>query len=1166
MNKLSKRTRHVRGQSRHLIATQCRHFVESFEPRRVLASISGVTPYNGQALVGVGSDVLVTFAGTMNASTLTAANVSLRDSNGALVPSAIGYNAATRVLTLNPTPTLVSNSGYYTVRIVGGASGVIGTDSSTLSSDFVTSFTCGTPNITQQTVWSGLTNPSNIEFSPDGRVYIAEKSGIIKLFDSVTDTTPTQVADFRTGVHNFWDRGLLGMALHPQFTSGSPFIYVLYTYDGAIGGPSPTWGTVGGTSDGGGSSPTGTGVNASGRLSRFSVNASGVMVAASEQILISDWNQQFPSHSIGDLKFGPDGYLYASSGDGASFNTVDYGQFPNGFGDPTNEGGALRSQDILSDGDPATLDGTIIRIDSVTGAAAPNNPYSSSGDANKRRIIANGLRNPFRITFKPGTKELFIADTGWNNWEEIDRIPDATDATAENFGWPAYEGVGRQSGYDGQNLPLLENFYLNPSAHTTPWFAYSHSTQVVPGSGEPTGGSTPTGVAFYQAGNYPAAYEGSLFFADFARSRIYVMFKGADGQINQASRQVAGVGGAVELTTGPNGDLYAVNLSAGTVTKIVVGGANRSPVAVATSQTVGSVFPLTVNFDGRASYDPDGSVLSYAWDLDNDGAFDDSTSATPTFVYTTPADITARLRVTDSGGLTGTTSIVVYTLNRAPVPTISAPLSSLRWKVGDTINFSGSATDVEDGTLAALKLSWVLNLIHANEINAANTHTHQITSFNGVSGGSFIAPEHEYPSWLELTLTATDVQGLAATTTMRVDPKTVILSFLTTPAGLNITINGGEFTAPVSRTVIVGSNNLLAVAPSQVLNGTTYNFASWSQGGASSQMIIAPDALANYTATFTAATGSIPATPTLVSGLVLPGPQVKLTWTDASTNETSFVFQRRYQEWIWENLALTAAANATTVTDTTSIGGAGYEYRVAAKNAFGTSPWSTGVLIDTSVIGVQPPAAPTGLTAAAISNTRVDLAWLDNSNNETGFHVERRVVGGAFALLTTTGVNVRVYSDLAAVAGTTYEYRILATDGTLTSAVSNTATVTTPGGTGTLPAAPSNFTAVVQPGRSVRLTWRDNSNNETGFRVQRRYKAWIWEDLATLGANVTSYTDTSVFAGVGYEYRVVAINNAGASAPSNGVEVDIPGASIQLAIGARSTHTLRNRSNSALPT
>jgi glucose/arabinose dehydrogenase len=1157
VNKFSKRTRHARGQSRHLI--------ESFETRRLLASISAATPYNGQASVGVGSDVLVTFGSAMNASTLTATNVSLRDSNGALVPSALSYNATTRVLTLNPTPSLVSNSGYYSVRVVGGASGVKGTDNTALSSDFVTSFTCGTPNITQQAVWSGLNNPTNIEFSPDGRVYIAEKSGIIKLFDNLTDTTPTQVADFRTSVHNFWDRGLLGMALHPQFTSGSPYIYVLYTYDGSIGGSSPTWGTAGGTDDGGGSSPTGTGVNASARLSRFTVNASGVMVAGSEQILIADWNQQFPSHSIGDLKFGPDGYLYASGGDGASFNTVDYGQFANGFGDPTNEGGALRSQDILSDGDPASLDGSVIRIDPTTGAAAPNNPYSSSSDANKRRIIANGMRNPFRITFKPGTKELFIAETGWNTWEEINRIPDATDATAENFGWPAYEGMGRQSGYDGQNLPLLENFYLNPSAHTTPWFTYAHSAQVVPGSGEPTGGSTPTGVAFYQAGNYPVAYEGALFFADYARQRIYVMFKGADGQINQASRQVAGTGGVVELTTGPNGDLYAVNLSTGTITKLVVGGANRAPVAVATFQNVTTGFPLTVNFDGRGSYDPDGSVLTYAWDLDNDGAFDDSTSATPTVTYTTPADITARLRVADSGGLTGTTSIIVNVLNLAPVPTINAPLSSLRWKVGDTINFSGSATDPEDGALAASKLSWTLNLIHSNEINPANVHTHQITSFNGVSSGSFIAPEHEYPSWLELSLTATDSKGLAATTTLRIDPKTVILSFLTSPAGLNITINGGEFTAPVSRTVIVGSNNLLAVAPSQVLNGTTYNFASWSQGGASSQMLVAPDGAATYTATFNAATSSIPAAPTLVSGVVLPGAQVKLTWTDASTNETSFVFQRRYQGWIWEDLAMTAAANATTATDTTSIGGVGYEYRVAAKNASGTSPWSNGVLVDTSVIGAQPPAAPTGLTAAAISNTRVDLAWTDNSANETGFRVERRVVGGTFAPLNTTGANIRAYSDLAAVAGTTYEYRVLATDGTLFSAASNTATVTTPGGTGTLPAAPSNFTAVVQPNRSVQLTWKDNSTNETGFRVQRRYKAWIWEDLVTLGANVISYNDTAVFAGAGYEYRVVAINGAGSSAPSNGVEVDIPAAA-QLAVGASVSPMPKKKPNSALPT
>src|SRR4030095_1326378 len=90
-------------------------------------------------------------------------------------------------------------------------------------------------------VFSGLTNPVNIRFSPDGRVFVAEKSGLIKVFDNLTDTTPTTFADLRTNVHNFWDRGMLGMALDPNFPN-NPYVYVLYTYDAAIGGTAPTWG------------------------------------------------------------------------------------------------------------------------------------------------------------------------------------------------------------------------------------------------------------------------------------------------------------------------------------------------------------------------------------------------------------------------------------------------------------------------------------------------------------------------------------------------------------------------------------------------------------------------------------------------------------------------------------------------------------------------------------------------------------------------------------------------------------------------------------------------------------------------------------------------------------------------------------------------------------
>src|SRR2546427_178550 len=89
-------------------------------------------------------------------------------------------------------------------------------------------------------VLSGLTEPTAVRFSPDGRVFVAEKSGIVKVFDNLTDTSPTVFVDLRTNVHNFWDRGLLGLALAPNFPV-TPWVYVLYTYDAAIGGTAPRW-------------------------------------------------------------------------------------------------------------------------------------------------------------------------------------------------------------------------------------------------------------------------------------------------------------------------------------------------------------------------------------------------------------------------------------------------------------------------------------------------------------------------------------------------------------------------------------------------------------------------------------------------------------------------------------------------------------------------------------------------------------------------------------------------------------------------------------------------------------------------------------------------------------------------------------------------------------
>ena len=203
----------------------------------------------------------------------------------------------------------------------------------------------------ERTVFSGLTNPSAVRFASDGRVFVAEKSGLVKVFDSLSDSQPDVFADLRTQVHNFWDRGLLGLALDPNFPD-TPYVYVLYTHDAAIGGTAPRWGTAGATSDGCPTPPgaTGDGCVVSGRLSRLT--ASGNSMVGSEQVLIEDWCQQYPSHSIGTLDFGDDGALYVSGGDGASFNFVDYGQDgsplnpcgdpPGGVGsgvDPSDRGG-----------------------------------------------------------------------------------------------------------------------------------------------------------------------------------------------------------------------------------------------------------------------------------------------------------------------------------------------------------------------------------------------------------------------------------------------------------------------------------------------------------------------------------------------------------------------------------------------------------------------------------------------------------------------------------------------------------------------------------------------------------------------------------------------------------------------------------------------------------
>jgi glucose/arabinose dehydrogenase len=720
-------------------------------------------------------------------------------------------------------------------------------------------------------VLSGLTNPTVLQFAPDGRIFVGQKNGVIKVFQSLTDTSPTTFADLSPQVDDYWDRGVLGMALPPNFPT-SPYVYVLYAYDAQIGGTAPRWNDACPTPPG----PTTDGCLVSGRLSRLQI--SGNVMTGTEQVLINDWCQQFPSHSIGTLLFGRDGYLYVTGGDGASFNNVDYGQYGNTYagdqanpcGDPPGavgtalsppgaEGGALRSQSVRRTDGPATLDGTVLRIDPATGAGVPGNPFFASSDANARRIVAYGLRNPFRMTQRPGTDELWIGDVGWNTWEEINRVVAPASATAPNFGWPCYEGSSPQSGYQGAGLNLCSTLYSTPGSVSAPYYAYNHSACVVNYTGCHTGGSSITGVAFYQGGSYPTQYNGALFFADHTRNEIWAMLPGTNGLPDPSRLQsfvgVDATGGAaghpVDLKIGPGGDLFYVDMDDGTVHRITFAAANQLPIAAITANPTNGPVPLSVSFDGTGSSDPDGGPLSYSWDLNADGTFGDATGPTASYTYTAAGVYHPSLRVTDDQGTSDTASVTVTAGNTAPTGVIDTPTSSLTWKVGERINFSGHATDPQEGTLPASALSWSLILHHC--FTPTDCHTHLIQTLNGVSTGSFTAPDHSYPCWLELQLSATDSGGLTSATSVRLDPKTVVLTFKTNPAGLvlsDLVVNEAPRTTPFSLTVVVGSANSVSAPSPQQFKKSTYFFTAWSDGGAQSHTITAPAVSTAYTATY----------------------------------------------------------------------------------------------------------------------------------------------------------------------------------------------------------------------------------------------------------------------------------------------------------------------------
>jgi parallel beta-helix repeat protein len=282
-------------------------------------------------------------------------------------------------------------------------------------------------------------------------------------------------------------------------------------------------------------------------------------------------------------------------------------------------------------------------------------------------------------------------------------------------------------------------------------------------------------------------------------------------------------------------------------------------------------------------------------------------------------------------------------------------------------------------------------------------------------------------------------------------------------------------------------------------------------------------------------TPGVPATPTNLAATLVTGSSIKLNWTDNSNNETGFMIDRAIGSGNYTTI-LTTAAGATSYTDSGLAAGTVFSYRVRARN--GDRTWSdpsNTVTISTPVTNViTPPSAPSGLVATASSSSSISLRWTDTSSNETGFAIEQSNSGGAFTQVATVGAGLTNFTVTGLSAGTQYSYRVRSYNTVGYSSYSGTAAATTSsaGGTTTAPASPGTLTAT-RGSAKVTLAWADKSTNETGFRIDRSSDGVNFTQIVITGANVTSFVDTNVTAGVTYTYRVKAVNSIGASVWTN---------------------------------
>ncbi|MEO1449076.1 MAG: PQQ-dependent sugar dehydrogenase, partial [Bacteroidota bacterium] len=671
------------------------------------------------------------------------------------------------------------------------------------------------------------------DFDDNGRMYIWEKRGKIWIVEE-GEEAPILFLDIEEEVANIGDNGLMGFTRHPDFAQNG-YIYVLYAVDryhlDNFGTPNynPVQNRFGHATIG--------------RLTRYTADATNgfqSILPESRKILLgTDKEDGVPilesAHAVGTVLFGTDGSLIASSGDGSAWRGNYIGGGPpffesfegqavsGGFIPPAHDVGSYRSQLLDSH------NGKVFRLDPETGNGMPENPYFDSANPRsaRSRTWAYGFRHGFRMALRPGTGEadpslgkpgsIFLGDVGRGRWEEINVIR----TPGRNYGWPVFEGMGYDVGFDtlrrehpfapspncgATNLSFHDVvawpdaysvMYPDPcapgqelsgdlplSVHQQPAVAWGHKwkeerirmptfdengrgssylldDEEAYAKGDDFVGLAVTGVAFYNGNTFPEAYQGMLFVSDYFGGVHSFEFDLNDSLV-RTQTFLQDTFPIVHLAFSPNDDcLYYVKYKVGggtdEVRKICFGG-NVPPTPVIEADTQYGPSPLSVQFKGDQSFDPQGEPFTLRWDF-GDGSSSEETNPSHTFVANgaDPQAFEISLFATDSIGQTSQVRYTISVNNTPPKVEITSLEEGQLYPPGGAtfMPLEALVDDAEHGP-DQLQYTWY-NIQHHN------THTHLEEQFDTESAHAVIAGTGcgEEDFWYQIALEVQDAHGLS---------------------------------------------------------------------------------------------------------------------------------------------------------------------------------------------------------------------------------------------------------------------------------------------------------------------------------------------------------------------------------------------------------------------